>query len=388
MSKLESSSPRPRAPVCALIDGPELNAVSHHWVAENFQRLRRQLDHLGIEEVFGLGDIPAGSSFMVVRLDMVFAYSALAALAERPGCGAHFEDTLAAVHVEAGDAAAALAKFRRQETTGWQPFHIHFFRLGPFEKTTLSQRLLGQFGTKSRSVIARAAQLRTDPHATIDDQPIDDIWQALPGLDRFVGSIHAQDLQLLLRNALGLKPSGWQAIGFLLLLVMLSFGAFGWIWLGAAIGLFAAGLFDLAQRSQAFELLQFSRSPNDLCIQALVTACLWLFAVFAAGQGAVAKMPALVLITIPLAFIAAQASRRLLPPRSYQDLPFGLYLQALLVCAVVASLPAPLLSIGLSAFGLATMLALIFTVAIRLGIAGLKQNHKARTAIGAGQPAE
>lgn len=390
-----AQAPTPMAPlqaskVCALIDGPSADGEGDAalLLRENLLRLRRQLDELGISEVFGLGDIPAGATFMVLRADMVFAFSALSALAKAPGCGAHFEDTLAAVHVGAGDAAAALAKFRRQETTGWQPFHIRFFRLGHFRTETLMQRVLSPFGKRGKGYIAKAALLRTDPHAASEDQPIREIWRALPGLDRFVRSLHAMEVQLLLRDALGLKPGGWRSIGFLLILVMLSFGAFGWTWFGAVIGLFAAGAFDLAQRADALETLRLSRRAGDICIQALVISCLWLFAVFAAGQGAVAKMPALVLVAMPVAFIAAQASRRFLPHTGFEDMPFGLYFQALLVSAVVAALPVPLLSIFFSALGLAVFLALIISAAFRLGRQGMKQKSGGPEALIAHQPAE
>ncbi|MEO0410938.1 MAG: hypothetical protein AAF221_03735 [Pseudomonadota bacterium] len=387
---LTATAPLQASKVCALIDGPDPDGdgAAAILLAENLLRLRRQLDDLSISEVFGLGDIPAGATFLVLRADMIFAFSALSALARAPGCGAHFEDTLAAVHVEAGDAAAALAKFRRQETTGWQPFHIRFFRLGHFRTQTLTQRLLSPFGKRGKGTIAKAALLRTDPHAADEDQPIREIWRALPGLDRFVRSLHAMEVQLLLRDALGLKPTGWRGIGFLLILVMLSFGAFGWTWFGAVIALFAAGAFDLAQRASALEDLRLSSRSSDICTQALVISCLWLFAVFAAGQGATAKMPALVLIAMPAAFIAAQASRRLLPHAAFEDMPFGLYLQALLVCAVVAALPLPLLSIFFSVLGLAGFLALIVSVAVRLGRKGFDQKSKGPAALIAHQPAE
>lgn len=388
----QAPAPEPLAPyragqVCALIDGIDLDEEPSFVVAENLLRLRRQLDLLNIKEVFGLGDIPAGASFMIVRADTVFAFAGLAALAQNPRCGAHLEDTLAAVHVEGGDAAAALAKFRRQELSGWQPFHIHFTRLGRFHPETTAQRLIGALSRRGRGVIAKAAQLRLDPYAEEADQPVREIWQSLPGLDRFVRSLRASEVQLMLRDALGLRPAGWRAIGFLLLLVMISFGAFGWTWLGAVIGLFAAGTFDLAQRARAYQDLRLSRSPEDLCIQALVISCLWLFAVFSGGYGAVAKMPALVLMAIPVAFVAAQASRKLLPPFSLEEIPFGVYLQALLVACAVASLPVPLLSIFFSAAGLLSMVAVIASAAIRLGTSGAMRKQRVQQ-IGMGQPAE
>ncbi|MEM7569687.1 MAG: hypothetical protein AAF337_07825 [Pseudomonadota bacterium] len=385
-----------RQKVCALIDATALpdpdafaaNGNAHALLAENIERLRRQLDRLGVQEVFGLGDIVQGSSFMVLRQDVVFEFSALAALVQRPGCAAQFEDTLAAVHVEAGDAAAALAKFRRQDASGWQPFHIRFFRLGHFTSQRFYQRFFSLFGKARRGAIAKAALLRTDPYAQRDDQPVGDIWRALPGLDPFMRSVRAMDVQLLARDALGIRPAGWRGIGFLLILIMLSFGAFGWLWLGAVIALFAAGTFDLAKRAQTLEDLRLAPTSADICIQALVMACLWLFAVFAAGHGAVAKLPALVLVAIPIAFIAVQASRRLVGPYAFESAAFGTYGQALLVCLVTASLPAPLLSLLFSAIGLLLMLGVIVSAAIRLGLSSVKRRAKTPALSTAGQPAE
>ncbi|MEM1018962.1 MAG: hypothetical protein AAGJ09_00560 [Pseudomonadota bacterium] len=374
------------APVCALVQTFGTEETAHLQLTENLARIRRQLDALRIKEVFGLGDIPAGSSLLLLRADVLFEFSGLTALAAFPGQGAYFGGCVAALHVEGGDAAAALAKFRRQETAGWQPFQIQFWRLGAFNAPF--GRSFWPFGRGKAQTIAKAAYL--DPAVGLDkeDQMDQDVWQSLPGLDRFVRSNRVTEVQRLLNHALNLKPSGWQGIGFLLLLVMLSFGTFGWVWLGAAIGLFAAGAFDLGHRLHMLQDLRLTHRSQDLCLQALVVSCLWLFAVFSAGYGATAQMPALVLIALPFAFIAALANRRVGKSTALDSVAFGVFGQGLLVCGVVSTLPIPLLSLFLSAFGLILMTAVAIAAALQLTVFGLTRRKRLGPPISMSQPAE
>lgn len=371
---LDRAAPMPpRLPVCAMIEQYfGSTEPSPQIIADNMVRLRRQLDALGVDQVVGLGDIPPGASLLLLRGDVLFEFSTLQAMAHVVGRGAHIDDTLAAVHVEAGDAAAALSKFRREETAGWEPFQIQFARLGKFREATAKASPLALFMRRRSKPIAKAALLVTDRGPGLDPWagpiPVPEppehgtgadamasVWLRSPGLDPVVRLRKVLTLQKEACDAFAIKPSAWQGIGFLLLLITLSFGALGWGWLGAGVGLLAAGCFDLAERASDLKELRLSKSSSGLCVQALVIACLWLFVVFAAGSGSTAQMPAVILMLLPAAFIAAQATAD--RPSLVREAAFGVYVHALLAALSVAMLPVPLASLAFSGGALLLVLA-------------------------------
>lgn len=384
-SGLDKAIPsQPKRPVCALIEQYfGRMPPSSPLIVDNVERLRRQLDLLGIEQIVGLGDIPPGASLLLLRGDVLFELATLKTMALRVGGGAHIDDTLAAVHVEAGDAAAALSKFRREEISGWAPFQIKFARLGKF-KPSGPLNPLALFMRRRSAVIAKAAILPNDaalsPAKGRDGagdparDPIASVWARSPGLDPLVRTRKIFALQKEAFDAFGLKPSAWQGIGFMLLLMMISFGALGWGWVGAVTGFIAAGCFDLAERAADLKELRLSKSSSALCVQALVIACLWLFVVFAAGAGATAQMPALVLILLPLAFIMAQASAG--RASFARDAAFGVYLHAILAALSVVALSMPLVSLVFSAGAL----LLLLTVTLRSCLVAIGDVFAARVA--------
>lgn len=373
----QAAATAPRLAVCAMIEQYfGSTEPSPQLIADNVVRLRRQLDALGVEQVVGLGDIPPGASLLLLRGDVLFEFSTLQAMAHMVGRGAHIDDTLAAVHVEAGDAAAALSKFRREETTGWAPFQIQFTRLGKFREATAKTNPLALFMRRRSKPIAKAALLAPDglhdraggkgawsgpipvpepPEPGTGTDAMASVWLRSPGLDPIVRLRKVLTLQKDACDAFAIKPSAWQGIGFLLLLMTLSFGALGWGWLGAAVGLLAAGCFDLAERASDLKELRLSKSSSGLCVQALVIACLWLFVVFAAGAGSTAQMPAVVLMLLPVAFVVAQATGD--QPSLVREAAFGVYVHAILAALSVAMLPVPLVSLAFSGAALLLLLA-------------------------------
>lgn len=354
-------------PICALIEekfgGKE--PVSG-LISENVDRLRRQLSLLNIQEVLGLGDIPPGASMLLVRADVLFELSTIEAMARSIGRGAQIDDTLAAVHVEAGDAAAALSKFRREDLTGWAPFQIQFMRLGKFQGQQRKASWLSALLPKRGVTAAKAALLPKSlaNGAEASHEPMESVWARSPGLDPLVRLRKVQKIQKDVFEAFGLSAVAWQGIGFLLLLVTISFGVLGWGWAGACIGLVAAGCFDLAERADDLKNLRLTKSLGALCIQALVIASLWLFAVFAAGSGATAQMPALLLMILPLAFVLAQATARRVS--FSRDAAFGVYTHGILAALSVTMLPVPLISLFFSSVGLIVLLWVVASAVVTL----------------------
>lgn len=353
-----------RPQVCALIEQYfGSTQPSSPLIVENVERLRRQLDALDIDEIVGLGDMPPGASLLLLRGDILFELATIDAMASSPGRGAQIDDMLAAVHVEAGDAAAALSKFRREETSGWEPFQIAFARLGKFKSAGETSGLLALFMRRRVLPIAKAAILPTSEDDKAHD-PMENVWAKSPGLDPLVRPRKIYTVQKEAFDAFGLTPNAWQGIGFLLLLVLIGFGVLGWGIAGAVVALFAVGCFDLAERAADLKDLRLSKSTGGLCVQSLVIACLWLFVVFAAKQGSVAQMPALVLLVLPLAFIIAQATSA---KRSFsREAAFGVYFHAILASVSVVMIAVPLVSVFCSAIALASLLAAIASGVVTL----------------------
>lgn len=355
-------------PICALIEQSFGSDVPlPPLVSENVDRLRRQLSLLKIDEVVGLGDIPKGASMLLLRADVLFELGTIEAMAQSIGSGAQIDDMLAAVHVEAGDAAAALSKFRRADLSGWAPFQIRFMRLGKFKAQTGKTGWLTAFLPKRAALVAKAALLprakgsqagegnKPIPKEPLPREPMQSVWARSPGLDPLVRFANIHRVQKDVFDAFGLSAEAWRGIGFLLLLVMISFGVLGWGWAGASAGFLAAGCFDLAERADDLKNLRFTKSLGALCIQALVIAALWLFVVFAAGSGTPAQMPALLLIALPVSFVFVHAAAG---HHSFgRDAAFGVYGHAILAGLSVTMLPVPLLSLFFSGLGLIVVLS-------------------------------
>jgi len=331
--------------VCALIEMPfraaqPLSAV----LQDNLARIRRQCDALGMEEVTGLGGIAPGASLLLVRADVIFELSALEALCGRIGYAAQIGDKLAAVHVDAGDAAAALSKFRREETTGWAPFRVKFLRLEAFDAPSPRGRRLA-WG-KQKLLAVKAARLPSGD-TTAAQQVLSSAWSATPGLESWLRLPVLLRAQKKLSDAGVLSPAQWRWIGLLLLCGMVGCGVSGYLWAGALAGLLGAACFDIAERATDFLALSLSNTLSALCIQTLITAAFWLFVVAAGRQGDSAAIAMLVLLVLPLAFVLRQAVS------GQKTALFGVYMQGLLASGSALTLGYPLVSASLAAIGFA-----------------------------------
>ncbi|MEM9878874.1 MAG: hypothetical protein AAF862_06305 [Pseudomonadota bacterium] len=338
------------ASICALVDG--LGEPSTPvWIAENAERLRRQLSHLGIELITGLGEIPPGASVILVRADVLFECAALCSLAAQLNCGVKVGDALAAIHVDAGDAAAALSKFRRGETSGWAPFQIQFTRAALFTRPSQAGHAIKSsiVDTVPYAGRAKAALLpRTDDAAA--HRALQQVWAAAPGLDGLIRPRSLLNLQKLVFDRLGMTQTEWRYVGTLLGVGMIACAYLQLTWASLAIGLLAAGCFDMAERAHAFVGIKLTNSIHAPSAQIVIIAVFWLCMVLLSAASQAATIASILLAVLPFVFILRQSAGH--PTSKLNMMLFGVYGHWALATASIVSValaPLPLIAVGFAA---------------------------------------